>query len=130
MHACWFKVSGSNDRCTLQSCQTVILSTFYPFRLLKKCKQMKTKLRCRRHAGKYRYINSDMQNVKGMCINNKIAISLCHKVYTLQRMLLFYLIYCNGSNPPPTERRFDNFHEVPILTFHGVCYRLLRCHFR
>ena len=48
------------------SCQIVILSKFYPFRLLKKCKQMKTKLRCGCHAGKYRYINSNMQNVKGM----------------------------------------------------------------
>ena len=92
------------------SCQVVILSKFNPFCFIKKCKQMKTKLRCGRHAGKYRYINSDMQNVIGMYNDNKIAISLCHEVFKLQklqRMLLVGLICCNGNSPPSTERRLS-----------------------
>ena len=70
---------------------------------MKQCKQIKTKLKYGRCAVKYRYINSDLQNVKGMCNDNKIAISLCHEVFQVfkyRRMLLFGLICCKENNPP------------------------------
>ena len=68
------------------NCQVVILSKFNSFCFIKKCKQINTKLRCGRHAGKYRYLNSDMQNVIGMYNDNKIAISLCREVFKLRQL--------------------------------------------
>ena len=88
---------------------------------MKQCKQIKTKLNYGCYAGKYRYISSDLQYVKGMCNDNKIAMSLCHEVFQVKRIreCCFLVLFVAKKT---FRRRFDNFHEVPILTFHGVCY--------